>query len=50
MTYEYGREDVTCAMEKSGDLMIVQMEIAIVEVIIACHRIITVYLTTGDQR
>ena len=37
MTDEDGRENVARAMEKAGDLMIVQMEIVVVKMVIARH-------------
>ena len=48
MADEYGREDVACAVEQAGYLVILQMEVAVVIVVIACHGILTVYLAACD--
>ena len=46
---EHGREDVACAVEESGDLVILQVEVTVVAVVIASHGVLAVDLTTGDE-
>ena len=49
MANEYGRENVACAMEEAGDLVVLQVEVVAVIVVEACHGVLTVDFTAGDE-
>ena len=49
MADEDSREDVTRAVEQSWYLVILQMEVAVIEVVVANYCVLTVDLTTRDK-